>query len=86
MGTGPDTGTRPWVRVPWVRVQVRVHNVKSWIKDSGHNYNNYAPLYLGLTCLSLCLQILNTEKKLSNIVPESKLVKKNIEYDSCKVA
>ena len=47
---GMGTGTGPWVRVPWVRVWVRVQDVKSRMKDCGCNYNSYATLYLG-TCI-----------------------------------
>ena len=47
---GMGTGTGPWVRVPWVRVWVRVHDVKSRMKDCGWNFNSYATLYLG-TCI-----------------------------------
>ena len=45
---GMGTGTGPWVWVPWVRVWVRVQDVKSRMKDCGCNYS-YATLYLG-TC------------------------------------
>ena len=45
---GMGTGMGPWVWVPWVRVWVRVQDVKSRMKDCGYNYS-YATLYLG-TC------------------------------------
>ena len=43
---GMGTGTGPWVWVPWVRVWVRVQDVKSRMKDCGYNYS-YATSYLG---------------------------------------
>ena len=45
---GMGTGTVPWVWVPWVRVRVRVKDIKPQMKDCGYNYS-YATLYLG-TC------------------------------------
>ena len=45
---GMGTGTGPWVWVPWVRVWVRVQDVKLWMKDRGYNSYSYATLYMYL--------------------------------------
>ena len=59
MGMGRPTGTGPWVRVPQVRVWVRVQDVKSQMKYCGYDYG-YAT--------SLCLQLFNTEKSIQYFV------------------